>query len=92
MFFGRTDAEAETPTLWHLMQRTDSLEKTLMLGEEKETAEHEMVQWHHWLDGQEFEQPLKVGDGQGSLTCCSPLGSKELDMTEWLIWTDPESQ
>ena len=33
VFIGRTDVEAETPTLWHLMQRTDSLEKTLMLGQ-----------------------------------------------------------
>ena len=32
VFIGRTDVETETPTLWHLMKRTDSLEKTLMLG------------------------------------------------------------
>ena len=32
VFIGRTDVEAETPILWHPMQRTDSLEKTLMLG------------------------------------------------------------
>ena len=32
MFFGRNDAKAETPVLWHLMRRVDSLEKTLMLG------------------------------------------------------------
>ena len=41
----------------HLMQRTDSLEKTLMLGrqEEKGTTEDETVGWHHRLDGHEFE-------------------------------------
>ena len=52
-----------------LMQRTDSLEKTLMLGkeEEKGTTEDEMVGWHHRLDGHEFEQTLGIGDGQGSL-------------------------
>ena len=46
-----------------------------------------MVGWHHRLDGHEFEQALGVGDGQGSLVCCSPWGCKELDMTEKLNWT-----
>ena len=46
----------------------------------------EMVGWHHWLNGHEFEQTLGVGDGQGSLVCCSPWGHKELDTTEWLSW------
>ena len=41
-----------------------------------------MVGWHHQLDGREFEQPLGVGDGQGSLACCHPWGHKELDTTE----------
>jgi len=44
----------------------------------------EMVGWHHRLDGHEFEQALGVGDGQGSLACCSLWGCKELDMTERL--------
>ena len=70
-----------------LMQRTESLENTLMLGkdgkqEEKGTTEDEMVGWHHRLIGHKFEQALGVGDGQGSLACCSPWGRKELDMTE----------
>ena len=43
-----------------------------------------MVGWHHQLDGHEFEQALGVGDGQGGLACCSPLGHKELDMAEQL--------
>ena len=47
-------------------------------------TEDEMVGWHHQLDGHEFEQAPRVGDGQGSLACCSPWGLKELDMTEWL--------
>ena len=51
--------------------------------EEKGATEDEMVGWHHWLDGHEFEQALGVGDGQGSLECCSPWGCKELDTTEW---------
>ena len=45
-------------------------------------SEDEMVVWHHQLDGHEFEQAPGAGDGQGSLVCCSPLGSKELDTTE----------
>ena len=44
--------------------------------EEKGMTEDEMVGWHHWLNGQEFEQALGVGDGQGSLACCSPWGCK----------------
>ena len=45
-------------------------------------TEDEMVGWHHRLDGHEFEQALGVGDGQGSLECCTPRGRKESDMTE----------
>ena len=51
-------------------------------------TEDETVGWHYQLDGHEFEQALGVGDGQGSLACCSPWGQKELDMTEQLNWTD----
>ena len=47
-------------------------------------AEDEMVGWHHRFDGHEFEQALGVGDGQGSLVCCSSCSHKELDMTERL--------
>ena len=41
-----------------------------------------MVEWHHLLGEHEFEQALKVGDGQGSLACCNPCGSKQSDTTE----------
>ena len=47
-------------------------------------TEDKMVGWRHQLDGHEFEQALGVGDGQGSLACCSPWGCKESDMTERL--------
>ena len=47
-------------------------------------TEDEMVGWHHQLNGHEFEQTLGVGDGQGSLVCCSPWGHKESDTTERL--------
>ena len=56
--------------------------------EEKAISEDEMVRWRHWFSGHEFEQAPGVGDGQGSLACCSPWGHKESDMTEWLIWTE----
>ena len=49
-------------------------------------TDYEMVGWHYWLDGHEFEQGLAIGDGQGGLASCSPWGHKELDMTEWLNW------
>ena len=78
----------------HVMRRTDSLEKTLRLKiekdwrlEEKGMTENGIVGWHHWLHGHKFEQAPGVGDGQGSLACCSPWDLKESDMTE-LNWTD----
>ena len=47
-------------------------------------TEDEMIGGHHQLNGHEFEQALRDGEGQGSLTCCSPWGHKELDTTEQL--------
>ena len=74
----------------HLRQRTDSLEKEPDAGkdwrQEMGMTEDEMVGWHHQLDKHKFQQVLGVGDGQGSLVCCSPWGHKELDMTEQLNW------
>ena len=54
--------------------------------EEKGMTENEMAGWHHRLSGHEFDQALGVGDGQGSLASCSPLGRKELGIIEWLNW------
>ena len=56
--------------------------------EEKRTTEDEMAEWHHWLNGYEFGQAPGVGDGQGSLACCSPWGRKESDTTKQLNWTE----
>ena len=57
-------------------------------------TEDEMVGWHHRIDGCEFEQAPGVGDGQGSLACCSPWGRKESDtvVTElnWFLHVTPE--
>ena len=65
----------------HLMGRTDSLEKTLMLGKieggRRRGRQDEMVGWHHQLIGHEFEEAAGVGDGRGGLVCCSPWGHKE---------------
>ena len=41
-----------------------------------------MVEWHHRLNGHEFEQTLGDSEGQGSLVYCSPWDRKELDTTE----------
>ena len=46
------------------------------------STENEVVEWHHRLNGHEFEQALGVGDGQGKPMCCSPWGRKESDITE----------
>ena len=72
----------------HLMQRTDSLEKTQMLGK-IDGRRRRGRQRMRWLDGitnsmDEFEQALGVGDGQGSLACCSSWGCKMSDRTEQL--------
>ena len=47
-----------------------------------------MVGWHHRLGGHGFGWTPGVSDGQGGLKCCSSWGCKELDMTEWLNWTE----
>ena len=52
--------------------------------EEKGITEDEMVGWHHWLNGHEYEQTPGGSEGQGSLACCSPWGRKEYNTTEWL--------
>ena len=93
IFIGRTDAE--TPILWLLDVKNWLIGKDPDAGkdwrwEEKGTSEDEMVGWHHWLDGHEFEWAPRVGDGQGSLACYGPQGHKELDTAEWLNWnTNP---
>ena len=68
----------------NLIQRTDCLEKTLMLGGIGAGGEGDDRGWHHQLDGHEFEQAPRFGDGQGSLLCYCPWGHKELYTTEQL--------
>ena len=93
IFIGRTDAEAETPILWSADVKNWLIGKDPDAGKdwrwkEKGTTEDEMVGWHHWLNGHGFEQALGIGDGQGSLVCCSSWGHKESDTTEQLKWTE----
>ena len=93
VFIGRTDAEAEIPILWPPDVKNWLIEKDSDAGkywgqEEKGTTEDKMVGWYHQCNGHEFEQAPGVGDGQGSLECCSPWGQKESDMTEQLKWTE----
>ena len=93
IFIGKTEAEAEAPILWRPDVKNSLIGKDPDAGkdwrqEEKGRTEDEMVGWHHWLNGYEFKQAPGVGDGQGSLACCSPYGHKESDMTERLNWTD----
>ena len=68
------------------MQRTASLEKTLILGKiegrRSREQEDEMVGWHHLLNGHEFELAPGICYGQGSLACCNTWDLKELDTTE----------
>ena len=76
----------------HLMQRVDSLEKTLMLGgiggRRRRGWQEEMAGWHYCLDRREFEWTPGIGDGQGGLGCCDSWGCKESDTTERLNWTE----
>ena len=86
VFIGKTDAEAEAPLLWPPDAKNWLIGKDPDAGkdwrqEKKGMTEDEIVGWHHWRDGHEFEQAVGVGDGQGILVC---PGCKELDMTEWL--------
>ena len=77
IYIRRTDADAEAPIIWPPEVKKWLIWKNPDAGkdwrkEEKGMTEDEMVGWHHWLDGHEFEQALGVGDGQ-------------LDTTEWLL-------
>ena len=95
VFIGRTDVEAEIPILWPPDTKNWPTGKDPDAGkdwkqEDKETTEGEIVGWYYPLHRHEFEQVLRVGDGQGSLACCNSCGLKESDRTEWLNWTESQ--
>ena len=85
IFIGRTDAEAETPILRppdaknHLIRKDPDAEKDWR--QEKGVTEYEMVGWHHWLNGHEFEQTPGDSEGQESLAYCSLWDCNELVTT-----------
>ena len=87
IFIGRTDAEVK---LWPPDVKNWLIGKDPDSGkdwrQEKLKTDDEMVGWHHRLDGHEFEEALGVGDGQGSLLCCSPWGYKS--WTRLSDWTE----
>ena len=83
IFIERTDAEAETPILWPPDAKNwkDPDAGKDRRWEEKGTTEDEIVGWHHWRNGLEFEQAAGSGDEQGSLACWSLWGCKEWNTT-----------
>ena len=89
IFIGRTDVEPEAPILWppdakSWLTGKDPDARKDWGQEKKGTTEDEMVGWHHWLNGHEFEQTLVDSEGLGSLAYCSPQGRKESETTELL--------
>ena len=90
IFLGR--AEAETPILWPPKAKNWFIGKDLDAGkdwgqEEKGATEDDMVGWHHWLHGHEFEQTQEESEGQRSRVCHSSWGHKELGMAKQLNTT-----
>ena len=90
----KISAKAETAILWPPHAKSWLIGKDSDAGrdwgqEEKGMTEDEMAEWHHWLDGREFEWTPGVGDGQGGLACCDSWGRRaghnwatELNWTE----------
>ena len=96
VFIGGTDVEAETPILWPPDAKSWLIWEHPDAGknwgqEEKGMTKDEMVGWHHRLHEHGFGWTPGVTDGQGGLACCGSWGCKELDMTAWLNWTEPEA-
>ena len=92
VFFGRTDAKAETSILWPPHVKSwligkDSDARRDWGQEEKGTTEDELAGWHQRLNGHVFESILGVGVRQGGLACFDSWGRKESDTTERLNWT-----
>ena len=86
IFIGRTNAEAEDSVLWAPDAKSQLTGKDPDAGKawrqkERRATEDEMVSWHCWLSGHEFEQTQEDCEGQGSLVCCSLWSCKESDIT-----------
>ena len=81
IFIAKIDAGAEAPILWLPDVKSRLIGKDPDAGkdwrqEEKGTTEDEMVEWHHWLDGNEFEPTPGDSEGPESLVCCNPWGHR----------------
>ena len=99
-FIGRIDAVVETPTLWLPDAKKQLIRKDPDVGgkwgqKEKGVTEDEIVGWHHWLNGHEFEKAWEDNERQGSLEWCSPWGrkrfghslvTKQEQQTIWGLW------
>ena len=91
IFIWRTDTKAEAPILWSPDSKSWLVGKDPDAGkdwgqEEKGTTEDEMVGWHQWLNGHEFEQTPGDSEGQGSLACCSPWVHKVgTQLSDWTM-------
>ena len=76
LFIGRTDAEAGVPIFGHLFRRANSLEKTLILekieGRRRRGRQDEMIEWHHQLNGHEFEQTPGDREDRGAWLAAVP--------------------
>ena len=86
---GKTDAEAEAPTLWPPDAKSWLIWKDPNAGndwrqKEKRVTEYKMAGQHHWVNGHELGQTPGDSEGQGSLVCCSPWGHEDSDTTRWL--------
>ena len=97
IFIGRTDAEAETPILWppdakNWLTGKDSDAGKDWRQKEKGMTEDEMVGWHHWLDGHEFEQAAGAGDGQEAWhAAVHGITKSRMQLSNWselIVWKD----
>ena len=93
VFFGRTEAKAETPILWPADAKSWLIGKDSDAGrdwrqEEKGMTEDDMAGWHHRLNGCESEWTPGDGDVQGGLVCCDSWGRKVLDVKSWTRLSD----
>ena len=93
IFTGRIDVEAEAPVLWPPDMKGQLIEKNSDAGNDwRQEKGWQRMRWLHGITDLSDEQAPGVGDGQGSLLCCSPWGCKESDTTKQLNWLTDKQQ